>query len=183
MAKTITKFRIFTIADYIEEQKWLEEQHKKGWKLVKFIPPFLFKFEECEPDNFYYQLDFKNEKASSDYIGIFNDYGWEYCGSCFGWNYFRKPEKLVENESEKEIFSDNESRLDMISHIYKTRMIPLLVVFLTIIMPNVVRGINNHSGAGRNAIYYMFLVLFIVYVMIIGYCGRKLNKIKNDNKK
>lgn len=30
MAKTITKFRIFTIADYIEEQKWLEEQHKKG---------------------------------------------------------------------------------------------------------------------------------------------------------
>ena len=30
MGKRTTKVRVFTIADYIEEQQWLEQQHRRG---------------------------------------------------------------------------------------------------------------------------------------------------------
>ena len=30
--------RFFTVADYEEEEIWLRERHKNGWKLVKTFP-------------------------------------------------------------------------------------------------------------------------------------------------
>ena len=33
MPETKTMIRFFTIADYEEEEIWLHEQHKNGWKL------------------------------------------------------------------------------------------------------------------------------------------------------
>ena len=50
MGKRQTKIRFFTIADYNEEQTWLEEQHENGWKLVKVTAPCFFTFEECVPE-------------------------------------------------------------------------------------------------------------------------------------
>lgn len=35
MPETKTMIRFFTIADYEEEEIWLHEQHKNGWKLHK----------------------------------------------------------------------------------------------------------------------------------------------------
>lgn len=34
-----TAVRFFTIADYEEEEVWLHNQHKNGWKLLRMIPP------------------------------------------------------------------------------------------------------------------------------------------------
>ena len=45
MPETKTMIRFFTIADYEEEEIWLHEQHKNGWKLHKMIPPCLYIFE------------------------------------------------------------------------------------------------------------------------------------------
>ncbi len=50
MGKRTTKVRVFTIADYIEEQQWLEQQHRRGWRLVKVVPPCFFVLEACEPE-------------------------------------------------------------------------------------------------------------------------------------
>ena len=41
--------RFFTIADYEEEEIWLHNQHKSGWKLVNMFPPCFFYFEKCMP--------------------------------------------------------------------------------------------------------------------------------------
>ena len=49
MPETKTMIRFFTIADYEEEEIWLHEQHKNGWKLHKMIPPCLYIFEKCTP--------------------------------------------------------------------------------------------------------------------------------------
>ena len=46
---TKTFVRVFTIVDFEEEEIWLREQSKKGWKLEKMVPPFLYTFEQCEP--------------------------------------------------------------------------------------------------------------------------------------
>ena len=45
MPETKTMIRFFTIADYEEEEIWLHEQHKNGWKLHKMIPPCLYILE------------------------------------------------------------------------------------------------------------------------------------------
>ena len=57
MGKRQTKIRFFTIADYNEEQTWLEEQHENGWKLVKVTAPCFFTFEECVPEEVSYRLE------------------------------------------------------------------------------------------------------------------------------
>ena len=58
MTKTVTRF--FTIADFIEEEKWLREMHNQGWKLSKMTPPCFFTFESCEPEDVIYRLDFRD---------------------------------------------------------------------------------------------------------------------------
>ena len=37
-----TVIRFFTIADYEEEEVWLHNQHKNGWKLSRMIPPCFY---------------------------------------------------------------------------------------------------------------------------------------------
>lgn len=44
MADRKTFIRFFTIADYMEEEKWLRETQAAGWKLVKMVPPCFFIF-------------------------------------------------------------------------------------------------------------------------------------------
>ena len=42
-----TAVRFFTIADYEDEEVWLHNQHKNGWKLLRMIPPCFYIFEKC----------------------------------------------------------------------------------------------------------------------------------------
>ena len=97
MADYKTKIRFFTIADYENAQAWLEDQRRQGWKLKNMIPPCFFKFEKVEPEEVVYQLDYKNQRVTGEYLQMFRDYGWEYSGSCMGWNYFSKPKSHIEN--------------------------------------------------------------------------------------
>lgn len=39
-----TVLRFFTIADFEEEEIWLHDQHRNGWKLAKMIPPCFYNF-------------------------------------------------------------------------------------------------------------------------------------------
>lgn len=181
MANYKTKIKYFTIADYEEEQAWLEDQHRQGWKLKKTTPPCFFTFEEVGPEEVVYQLDYKNEKVTGEYLQMFRDYGWEYSGSCMGWNYFWKAKSQVESSSELEIFSDSESKLDMVNHIFKTRMLPLVVVFCTILIPSLLKNLTSGNGIS-NSFFIITLMAFALYIYIFLYCGLKLKKIKNKLK-
>lgn len=145
MPETKTMIRFFTIADYEEEEIWLHEQHKNGWKLHKMIPPCLYIFEKCTPEDVIYRLDYKNGAENANYFQLFTDYGWEYIGRCVGWLYFRKPASVQNTEQDGELFSDNESKIDLIRHIMKTRMLPLLVIFICCVSPNFMRSIETGS--------------------------------------
>ena len=157
MARRKTKIKFFTIADYEEEERWLEEEHRNGWRLVKLIPPVFFIFEETKPEDYIYKLDYKNKEMPNDYFQMFKDYGWEYCGYSLGWNYFRKAASQVRAEEEGEIFSDDESKLDMIKYLMLTRLLPLLIIFFAVLVP----------GIGRLRLTEGFIVIlsFIIYVL------------------
>ena len=90
MSECKTVLRFFTIADYEEEEQWLHQQHSRGWKLVKMIPPCFYRFEKCQPEDVVYRLDYQNGQENGNYFQMFHDYGWEYLGQCVGWLYFRK---------------------------------------------------------------------------------------------
>lgn len=170
-----TVIRFFTIAYYIEEESWLREQSKNGWKLVGNRPPCFFTFEKQEPEDVIYKLDYRNGKENSEYRQIFHDFGWEQCGKCAGWIYYRKPVSAVENDNEGEIFSDVETRYDMIKHIYKTRMLPICIIFLCCLIP---QWTSVMERSGEMFLKVFFSVLLVLYIALIGHCGLKLGKIK-----
>jgi hypothetical protein len=172
MNKTKLKIRFFTIADYEEEERWLRSQHQKGWKFIKMTPPCFFTFEECEPEDVIYRLDYKNGDATSEYKQLFLDFGWEYAGKCVGWLYFRKSADQIDTEKEGELFSDNESKVDMIQHIMRTRMLPILVIFLC----GVFKAINGTGNVGE-LIFWGLLLTAYVYLLL--HCGLKLMKLKS----
>jgi hypothetical protein len=90
MKKKIRKF--FGIADYLEEEQFLQNQHRQGWKMTDFNAlTITYTFEKCVPEEYIYQLDFKEQgQADDDYLLLFEDCGWEYFHKYNGWFYFRK---------------------------------------------------------------------------------------------
>lgn len=177
MSKTMIRF--FTIADYEEEEIWLRKQHQSGWKIVKMIPPCIYVFEECEPEDVIYRLDYQNSEQTQEYMQMLRDFGWEYFAHCMGWLYFRKPADAAQTQQDGELFSDNASRVDLVSHVVKTRLIPLAVIFLCCVLPNFARAMTGeYTGVFGAVISIIFGVMFVLYVFLIIYCGTKLRKIR-----
>lgn len=176
------KIHFFTIADYEEEEIWLRKQHQQGLRFVKMVPPCFYVFEECTPEDVVYRLDYKNSSASSDYKQMFQDYGWEYVGDCVGWLYFRKCSSEIQQENDGEIFSDVQSKADMIQHVLKTRMIPLLLIFFCCLIPNWVRSFSGSLGKADYFLMALFSALVVLYLFLIIHCGRKLVKLRGKYK-
>lgn len=118
----------FGIAEFTEEEKWLEEQHKNGWRIIK-TNGTKYQFERCDAEEWIYQLDFKeNGAAEEDYIKMFTDCGWEYVLQYGKWCYFRRKK---EDGADLSIFSDRVSKVDMYTRILKNRqLIATVVVFV-----------------------------------------------------
>lgn len=174
------RIRFFTIADYEEEEIWLREQHNKGWKLMKMIPPCFYFFESCEPQDVIYRLDYKNSTQTEDYMQMLKDFGWEYFAQCIGWLYFRKPADTVESDQDGELFSDNASRVELVSHVVKTRLVPLAIIFLCCVIPNLIRAVSDEYLSGPGTFFGVFFgIMFAVYVFLIVYCGTKLKRIRD----
>lgn len=181
---TKTCIRFFTIADYEEEEIWLREQSRQGMHLLKMIPPCFYTFEISEPEDVIYRLDFKNQVPDSDYKTLFQDFGWEYAGSCVGWHYFRKPAEAAEQEDDGEIFSDNESRLAMVQKIIMQRMLPLLVIFLCAVIPNLTPNLTRAKEGPWGAFFTIFFsVMTVLYIYLMVHCTVKLAALKSKYEK
>ena len=83
-------------------------------------------------------------------------------------------------EEEGELFSDSESRLSMVQHVIQTRMLPLLVVFLCILIPQWTNVMNSPDEITLEVI---FSILMLLYVILILHCGRKLYSLRKKLKK
>lgn len=179
MAKRKVLFKWFTIADYLEEEVWLTQQQQKGWKLVDIKPIGIFVFEETTETQAIYKLDFKNQNPTEDYIQMYRDYGWEYVTKCIGWNYFRSIDGTQVGAEELDIFSDDASKLEMIQEVFQKRILPIVAIFLSVILPNLFIKINVSSGIA-SFIFNFYVILALVYIILLGYTGWKLLKLKRS---
>lgn len=155
----------FTVPEYAKEQEWLSNQHLQGWKLLKIIPPFFYKFEKCNPEEVVYQLDYNPEGRThkEEYVQMFRDCGWEHVLDYVGYSYFRKP--LSEMTQEEEIFNDAASKLEMAKRIFRGKILPLLVIFIVIVIPMLIRLQEGVTGPER-FLYGFFVGTFIVYLSL-----------------
>ena len=113
---------------------------------------------------------------------MFQDYGWECFNRYLGWLYFRKPVSETDTEQDAEIFSDDVSRMDMVDHIIKTRLLPLVIIFFCCVLPNLIRCINE-SDPLADFLTIAFALLFLLYLYIVLYCGLKLHKLRKKYNK
>lgn len=179
MLKTIKKFKFFTIADYEKEEQYLSEMSKKGSRLKSVTWPGIYTFEVVEPEDYVYRLYLRDAKSEdfNSYIQMFADSGWEYLFEFVNFSYFRKSEK----EANTEIFSDNESRLEMVKNIFYTRMLPLLIFFTVIVAPNTIdlfsEGAFSEQNDLKNFVSIFSLIIYIFYVFVMVYCGTGLYRL------
>ncbi|WP_297960543.1 DUF2812 domain-containing protein [uncultured Ruminococcus sp.] len=176
----LTTHKLFLLPDYEKEGEYLTKMHGAGWKLER-VAGFSQHFVKCEPENVVYKLDYaKNNANYPEYIRMFSDYGWEHCGRVMGFDYFRRNADGL-SEEELEIFSDPQSKLNMMKRVILTRMTPLLIIFFMIIIPNIylfaVNSMRFHNPA-FTVMSVTYLFLFVLYISIFIYCIRGFRKLK-----
>lgn len=159
------RLKFFTIPEYEKEQEYLRLEHQKGWKFTNITFLICYHFEKCIPEDVVYQLDYNKDGIAekSNYIRIFQDCGWEYLLDFVGYSYFRKP--VSQMNGEEEIFCDDSSKLDMANRVFKGRMIPLLILFFSIIMPQLLLRISHVNNIPQ-FILWVFISLFALYLWI-----------------
>lgn len=167
MKERRVRFKFFTISECKEEQEYLQEQHRNGWKFRKAVFPNIYFFERCKPEDVVYQLDYNKEglKEQDTYKKMFEDAGWEYVTEFVGFSYFRKP--ISEMNGQEEIFSDDTSKADMYQRIWMGRMPILLVIMGLVIIPQMIWQFIKEASI-HNGILVMYVLIFILYVSIIG---------------
>lgn len=100
---------------------------------------------------------------------MFHDCGWEYMQDFVGYSYFRKPVSLMNGK--EEIFCDRSSRLDMMKRVFKGRMIPLLILFFLVILPNIYMQshINSEFSHILSGVFIVLLLVYVILFLQFGY--------------
>ncbi len=166
--KTKKQFRWFSIVEYEKEQDYLRAMHKQGWKFVKVSGFGIYSFEECEPQDVIYQLDYNQEGLANkaEYVQMFNDCGWEYLQDYVGYSYFRK--NADETDGCEEIFCDENSRLQMMERVFKGRLLPLVILFSLCLVPQFFINLSLHNygvSAFMGTVIVLYLVVFAVFAL------------------
>lgn len=168
--KTLKKFHWFWAWDDDKEEAWLREMAQKGWHFKSVTMPGYYHFEQGEPRNEFYRLDFFiDAKAKADYVQLFLDAGWEYLGEMGSWQYFRK---TAQGNETPEIFSDNESK----SKKYQ-RILFILIVLLPIYI-NFINLLNKNQDTLSQLLTFLMFAFMLLYGYSIIRLGTRVNQLK-----
>ena len=157
------KIRFFTLGQYPQEEKWLEEMAAQGLIIQKSILPCFYIFKKEKPQNLIYRYDFvAGENDRQERISFYEEYGWKYVT---GMNDFMLFVHNAEDASAKDldIFSSDQSREEMIIRILKKRMLPLGLVFLLMVMICLYLWLSQAGFDTR--------IIFLCCTLIVGFVG------------
>ena len=178
--KTKKQFKYFSIFNHEKEQEYLAKMHREGWRFVRVTGLGVYHFEECEPTDVVYQLDYNQEGLShkTEYVQMFKDCGWEYIQDYAGYSYFRKP--ASEMNGDEELVCDDASRLAMMERVFRGRLLPLVVIFTACLLPQFILNLFSFHNYG----VAIFLGGIIgVYLVCFAAFGIKCAKYKKNAKK
>ena len=166
--KTVRKF--FNLSDFLEEEKYLEEQHREGWEIQGIEGLNKYLFIRTDPGDFVYQLDLLDDAADEEsYIDMCQEYGWEYVLKYNNWYYFRKPRGG--NDTDLSLFSDATSKLKRIGRSARGIIILLILNLILVYYFFVSFGYSMDDIWGK-----LFSIGIIVNVTLL---VQQLIKLKN----
>lgn len=162
--QTKKQIRFFTIFQYEQEQDYLRQMHRAGWKLKQVTGLGMYHFEQCPPQDVIYQLDYNRDGLAhkEEYLQMFADCGWQYIQDYVGYSYFRKPAR--EDGAEEEIFCDEESKFQMMQRVIKGRLTPLLLIFFATLLPQFINSLNQRryvTAAVLGVMLALYLSMFV----------------------
>ena len=113
--KTKRTVKMFAAWDYEFEEQEFNRMSEQGWQLVSG-GSFTQKYEYDDSVVYRYQLDYNNDVSDmTRYEETFRDAGWERVNSNFnGWHVFRKAYDPALPQEEYEIYTDDQSRNEML---------------------------------------------------------------------
>lgn len=165
---TIKKYRLFI--NPFEEEKWINDQLERGYKLVKLTTPGIYTFIESDSD-YVVKIDcqiFYNFKKYNEYIALYEDFGWELVG---GKRYGSSNKYWIKRKGGNDsLFSDAESKLTYYQknkNIIASILVMLLIYFLTFFETNT--PLNN--------VIILLVLCMLLYIYINAYINiKKLEK-------
>ena len=175
-------YRIATIVDYDREALYLRKMHAEGWKLKEvsysnLVVAVKYTFEQCQPKQVSYQLDFypmkKSERAS--YLQLFKDCGWEHITDFNSFSYFRKARSEVESSAEFEIYNDATNKLDMVNRILRLRLVPsFLLLAIHIPFLFILLDRSNTFDLWKFLVVGLDIFLSLILLLMVVYISWKL---------
>ena len=159
--KTKRTFKCFSAWDYEFEEQEFNRMSEQGWQLVRG-GSFSQKYEYDDSVIYRYRLDYNNDVGDmARYDETFRDAGWERVNSTAnGWHIFRKAYDKSLAEEEYEIYTDEQSRVEMLKRCRNICFICLGMLLINI--GNCVRILDTSDAA------YIGVVTLLACGMTIG---------------
>jgi len=158
--KKINKW--FWVWNLEEEKAFLEEKARQGL-ILKSVSLGGYTFEESQPKNLIYQMDFRglDRKISEDeYIQLYEDAGWNLAGRLGGWYYFSQESS---EDIDLLIFNDNASK----SLVYKRILAFLLLVGFPLYYQIIFVFPNFVSTRFEFPNFYFFFRIVMILIAIL----------------
>lgn len=159
--QTKTTFHIYAAWDYEFEEKEYNRMSVQGWQLVNG-GNFSQKYEFDDSVIYRYQLDYNNDITDmARYDETFRDAGWERVNSTAeGWHVFRKAYDPNLSDETYEIYTDEQSRTEML-----TRWRNLCYIIFGVQLLNVGNSLRILSTDDASMIG---VALLITYALLFG---------------
>jgi hypothetical protein len=143
------------------EERWLAEQARSGWQL-RAVHLLGYTLERVQPAEVAYRLDFLPRRGHDreEYLGLFQDAGWEYVGKRGFWQFFRKP---VLDGVVPQIYTDPQSRIAM----YR-RVVGLLGMLLALMISQTAPRLSLPPRAG-SALNPIILTIQTALIVLFSY--------------
>ena len=150
----MTKFRLYLDKD--KETAWINEMAAQGYDLTGFCIGF-YKFEECEPGKYTYQIDFGDKMFAVDdnYREFMAENNVEIV--CL-WGYWIILRKLT-TDGEFELYTDVDSSIEHYTKILKMFKIVTIIELICFFVE--VMGAMNGAGIG-------FFGMLLIGAIVIG---------------
>ncbi len=185
------EYRVFTIAQYLEEEQWLNDMAAQGW-LLTGVFVFRYEFTQGQPGEYAYRLQMLERSPahpeSQRYLGFLQEMGVEYVGRCLNWVYLRRRTA----DGPFELFSDVASRIRHLRRIVRLMnvIVPLFcleIVFWTTALwqwwKDMRLGIHSaESPVLALVIDVLSLTLILVITLYRGPMDQTLRRLLNEQK-
>lgn len=183
MNEKLIEKKLFIFDQYEDEESYLRDKHKQGWKFVKIerrITTSEYYFEKCEPTEVAYQLDYfddaKDDSTNTieEKIEFYTDDGWEVVARDINhWYYFRK--NIEDGKSL--LYSDPTTKIEMAKK--ATNKVSIILTIALIILTYMQ---SSHKDIliieSLNLYTITSLMVIVLYEVMLGmtlyYMGRAL---------